>query len=51
MQAGQLLLVDQDVGLVQFGDHLLRIGDEIRGDIAAVELHAFDDIKFGRDGP
>jgi hypothetical protein len=24
LQAGQLLLVDQDVGLIQIGDHLLR---------------------------
>jgi len=24
-----------------------RLGDEIRDDIAAVELHAFDDIEFG----
>src|SRR6185437_12863257 len=49
LQAGQLLLVDQDVGLIHVGDHLLRIRDEVRGDIAAVELHALDDVELGLD--
>ena len=46
----QLLFEDQDIRIVHFRDHLFRIRDEIRGDIAAVELHAFNDIKFGLDG-
>jgi chaperonin GroEL len=39
--------VQQDVCVFEFGDHLLCIGDEIRADIAAVELHALDDLKLG----
>ena len=30
--------------------HPLRIGDEIGGDIAAIELHAFDDVQRGGHG-
>src|SRR3712207_7606240 len=29
--------------------HLLRVGDEVRGDVAAVELHALDDVELGLD--
>src|SRR5687768_8355330 len=47
LQAGQLLLVQEDVGLLQLGGHLLRVGNEIRGEIAAVELHALDDVELG----
>ena len=47
LQARQLLFVEQDVGVVEFGDHLLGIGHEIRADIAAVELHALDDVELG----
>jgi hypothetical protein len=43
----QLLFEDQDIRIIHFRDHLFRIRDEIRGDVAAVELHAFNDIKFG----
>src|SRR5439155_8102384 len=32
----------QDVGIVYLGDHTLGVGDEIGGDVAAVELHALD---------
>ena len=49
LQAGQLLLVDQDVGVGQLGDHLLGVGDEVRRDIAAVELHALDHVELGLD--
>ena len=47
LQAGELLLVQQDVWIFELGDHLLRIGDEIRAQIAAVELHSLDDIELG----
>ena len=43
LQARELLLVDQDVGLVELGHHLLGVGDEVGREIAAVELHALDD--------
>ena len=47
VQRGELLLVDQDVGIVHFDAHLVGVGDEVRRDVAAVELHAFDDLEFG----
>ena len=37
-----LLVGDQDVGVVDLGDHLLGVGDEVGGDVAAVELHTLD---------
>src|SRR5207247_10503315 len=47
LQSGQLLFMDQDVGVFEFADHLLGVGDEIRREIAAVELHALDDVELG----
>ena len=47
LQRRQLLLVDENVRVVEFGDHLLGIGDEIGREIAAVELHALDDVGLG----
>ena len=47
LQARELLLVEQDVGVFELGDHLLGVGDEVGREIAAVELHAFDDVEFG----
>src|SRR5579859_2660232 len=47
LQARQLLLVDQDVGVVHLNAHLVGVGDEVRRDIAAIELHAFDDVELG----
>ena len=40
--------MDEDRRVFQLGGHLLGIGDEIGRDIAAVELHAFDHVQFGR---
>src|SRR5471030_117312 len=39
--------MDQDQAVVQLGDHLVGIGDEVGADIAAVELHAFDHVQLG----
>src|SRR5437899_369952 len=47
VQVGELLLVDQDVGVLHFNAHLVGVGDEVGRDVAAVELHAFDDLEFG----
>ncbi len=47
LQPGELLLVQQDVGGLELGRHLLGVGHEIRAEIAAVELHAFDDVELG----
>ena len=46
LQAGELLLVDEDVGLLQLGDHLVGVGDEVGREIAAVELHALDHVEL-----
>ena len=47
LQVRELLLVQQDVGIFEIGDHLVGIGDEVRRQVAAVELHAFDDFQLG----
>ena len=47
LQAGQLLLVQEHVDVLELGGHLLGIGDEVGRQIAAVELHALDDVDFG----
>ena len=46
LQVRQLLLVDQDVRIRKLDLHLLRIGDEVRRQIAAIELHALDDVEL-----
>ena len=50
LQRRQLLLVDENVGILELGDHLLGIGDEVGREIAAVELHALDDVELGLGG-
>ena len=47
LQAGQLLLVQQHVDVLELGGHLLGVGDEVGRQIAAVELHALDDVDLG----
>ena len=47
LQRRELLLVDEDVGVLELGDHLLGVGDEVGREIAAVELHALDDVELG----
>src|SRR5262249_27226422 len=47
LQAGELLLVQEDIGVLELGDHLLGVGDEVGREIAAVELHPFDDFELG----
>ena len=39
--------MDEDVGLLQLGDHLVGVGDEVGREIAAVELHALDHVELG----
>ena len=50
LHRGDLLLVDQDVGVLERRFHALRIGDEVGREVAAVELHAFDDFQLGLHG-
>src|SRR6185437_10858600 len=47
IQVRQLLFIDEDVGIFHFDAHLVGVGDEVGGDVAAVELHPFDDLEFG----
>ena len=42
--------MDEDVGVLELGDHLLGVGDEIGREIAAVELHALDHVELGHGG-
>ena len=50
LKGGELLLVNEDVGVLELGHHLLGVGDEIGREVAAVELHPFDDVEFGFGG-
>src|SRR5262245_3551462 len=45
-----LLFVHEDVRVLQLRLHRLRVGDEVRGHVAAVELHALDElvVRVGR---
>ena len=43
----EFLFVDQDVGVFEDALHLGRVGDEVGGEVAAVELHAFDPLDLG----
>jgi len=45
LHRGNLLLVDQNVGVLEDDLHPLRIRDEVGREVAAVELHAFDDLE------
>jgi hypothetical protein len=47
LHRADLLFVDEDVGVLEHGFHALRIGDEIRREVAAVKLHALDDFELG----
>jgi len=40
-----LFLVDQDVGVFQRNDHFFRIGYKVGGEVTAVKLHTFNDLK------
>jgi hypothetical protein len=43
---GDLLVVDQDERVVQFNLLRLLVVDEVRRQVAAIELHAFDDVEL-----
>ena len=47
LESRQLLFVDEDVGVFHLDPHLVGVGDEVRRDVAAVELHALDDFELG----
>ena len=39
--------MQQNERIFEFRDHLVRIGDEVRRQVATIELHTFDNIEFG----
>ena len=41
-----LLVVDQDERIFENGDLLLGVVDEVGREVAAIELHALDDVEF-----
>ena len=43
----QFLFIDQEIGVFHLDPHLVRIGDEVGRDVAAVELHAFHHLELG----
>ncbi len=43
---GDLLVRNEDVGVLEHGFHALGIGDHVRGDVALVELHALDELEL-----
>src|SRR3546814_14403470 len=47
LKAGELLLMQEDVGILQVARHLLGVDDEVRREVAAVELNALDDVELG----
>ncbi len=47
LHVADLFFVNQDVGIFQHGFHAVRIGNEVRRQIAAVELHAVHGFELG----
>ncbi len=47
---GDFLFVNEDVGILQFGDHGILVGDKMGGQVTAIELHALHDDDFGIGG-
>src|SRR5579862_1580731 len=47
LHRADLLLVDQNDRILEHRFHALRIGHEVRREVPAVELHAFDDLERG----
>jgi hypothetical protein len=46
---GDALVGDEDVGLLEDGLHALRVGDEVGGGVAAVELEPVDELGLHAD--
>ncbi len=49
LHGGDLLVGDKDVGLIESRFHAVWIGDEVRGDVTSVELHALHELRFHPD--
>ena len=48
LDGGDLLICDQDEGILEVGFHLVHICRHICTDVAPVKLHAFDQIQLGQ---
>ena len=46
LNGGDFLVGDENIGVVQHGFHFFHVGRHVRRAVAAVELHAFDDIQL-----
>jgi hypothetical protein len=44
LKVRELGLIDENVRVLQVDAHLVSVGNEVRREVAAVELHAFDDV-------
>ena len=49
LERADLLLVDENERVLEGCFHGLRIGDEVRAEVAFVELHTFDDVEGSFD--
>src|SRR2546430_2310416 len=47
LHRADLLLVDQDVHVLEYAFHALRVGHKIGREVAPIELHAFDHFEGG----
>ena len=50
LDGGDLLIGDEDVGVIDDGLHLLGIGHHVGGDVTAVKLHSLHDLAVGLGG-
>src|SRR6267143_953244 len=50
LHRADLLFVDEDQGVFEDNFLAIHVGDEVGGEVAAVELHAFDDFERGVHG-
>ena len=47
LHGADLLVVDQDIGILQFSFHFLAVGNKVGADVAAVKLHTFHYVNRG----
>src|SRR5690606_24866525 len=47
---GDLLVGDEDVGILEYRLLAIRVGDEVGRDVALVELHAFGELELQPEG-
>jgi len=50
LDVGDLLIGQQDVGVGEVGFHLLHVGGHVGADVAALVLHALDDVHVQAEG-